>query len=288
MTNSRQKLSEDLQLRGLSPRTITQYLTCASVFLRYHGTESVAELSGKDARRFLLHLAELGRSTSTRAVYHAALKRLFASGGRPEALADVPRVRVKTQRPGRALTRPEVRALLAQLAQHPFDYTFFALMLATGLRITEAAALQVQDVDRRSGLLHVRRGKGDKRRSVMLSARTLRLLERYWVVVRPRPPFLFPARHFGATRRSTSGLWAKRSISAGRMAQRLKLRQGDGPRRVRSHDLRRTFATWLLEDGYDLRHVQVLLGHANLGTTARYTRIHADVIAQTRSPFDRL
>jgi integrase len=279
-----QKLREDLRLRGLSKRTIDQYLTCASVFLRYHDVPSVDHLSTEHARAFLLHLADIGRSTSTRAVYHAAMKRLFASVGREADMDDVPRTRVKTLLPGRALTRAEVQALLALLAPHPYDDTFFAVMLATGLRISEAVALQVDDIDRRARLVHVRRGKGDKRRTVMLSPRTLRLLERYWHVVRPRAPFLFPARRVGARNRS----WAHHAISAGRMAHRLRTRQGDAPHRVRSHDLRRTFATWLLEDGYDLRHVQVLLGHACPGTTARYARVHADRIAQTRSPFDRV
>ncbi len=278
------KLREDLCLRGLSKRTVNQYLTCASVFLRHHDTTSVDHLSTEHVRSSLLYLSNTGRSTSTRAVYHAALKRLFASAGREAVLDDVPRTRVKTLLPGRALTRPEARALFDLLARSPYEYTFFAVMLATGLRISEAVALQFDDIDRRARLIHVRRGKGDKRRTVMLSPRTLRLLERYWEVVRPKGPFLFPARRIGAT----NGTWADHAISAGRMAHRLRTRQGDVPHRIRSHDLRRTFATWVLEDGYDMRHVQVLLGHACPGTTARYARVHADRIAQTRSPFDRL
>ena len=273
----------------LAETTVIQYLGAASVFLRYHNAQSPADLSSQDVRRFLLHLAQLGRAPATPAVYYAGLKFFFESLGRPEVMRDIPRPRAQTQDPGRALTRPEARALLDLLAPCPIDYTFFALMLATGLRISEAAALQVDDIDRRASLLHVRRGKGSKPRSVMLSAPTLRMLERYWRAVRPRAPFLFPAQFSGrGVRTSGEGRWSDRPISSGRMAQRLKLRQGDVPRRVRSHDLRRTFATWLIEDGYDLRLVQVLLGHASPETTARYTRIHADVIAHTRSPFDML
>lgn len=286
MTDVRQTMREYLQLRGLGERSVHQYLICASVFLRYHDHGSPDALSSDAVRRFLLHLTKLGRSSSTRSVYYAALKYLFASLGRPEVLHDIPRPRVRTQRPGRALTRVEAQDLLDLLAPRPFDYAFFALMLATGLRISEATALQVHDIDRRAGLLHVRRGKGNKPRSVMLSARTLQMLERYWREVRPRAPFLFPARHSG--RGGHQGQWADRAISAGSMAKHLKLRQGDVPRRVLSHDLRRTFATWLIEDGYDLRLVQVLLGHASPETTARYTRVHSDVIARMRSPFDRL
>lgn len=286
MTDVRQKMRDYLHLRGLGERSIRQYLICGSVFLRYHADRSPAALSADDVRGFLLHLADLGRSSATRSVYYAALKYLFASLGRPEVLRDIPRPRVKTQRPGRALTRSEARNLLDLLSARPYDHAFFALMLATGLRISEATALQVHDIDRRAGLLHVRRGKGCKPRSVMLSARTLQMLERYWLDVRPRAPWLFPARVSG--RGGLFGDWTDRPISAPWMAKRLKNRQGDVPRRVRSHDLRRTFATWLIEDGYDLRLVQVLLGHASPETTARYTRVHSDVIARMRSPFDRL
>jgi integrase len=72
------------------------------------------------------------------------------------------------------------------------------------------------------------------------------------------------------------------------MSDRLRQLQPAGPCRIRSHDLRRTFATWLIEDVGDLRLVQVLLGHASPVTTARYTRINADLIARTPSPYDKL
>lgn len=287
MTDQRPKLNDHLRLRSLLPRTIHQYEQCAAVFVRYHGGVPIDDLGSDEVRRFLLHLAEMGRCTATRAVYHAALKHLFASRGRGEVMNGIPRPRVRTQVPGRALTRAEARALLDLLAPHPYEHAFFALMLATGLRISEVAALQVGDIDRRAGLLHVRHGKGGKPRSVMLSAPTLRMLERYWRAVRPRVPHLFPARRSGVGCPLGDG-WTDRAVRPGTMAAQLKRLQGDVPRRVRSHDLRRTFATWLIEDGVDLRVVQVLLGHASPQTTARYTRVHPNRIASMRSPFDRL
>jgi len=238
----------------------------------------------------MLHLANLKRAPATRAVYHAALTFLFVHTlGRPEVMALVPRPRVRTQRPSRALTRAEANALLDSMAHRPFDYTFFAVMLATGLRISEAAALRVDDIDRRAGLIHVRSGKGDKARSVMLSPRTLRLLERYWVVVRPPGPLLFPARRLSKPGRvDLVRPWATRPVSTSTMSSRLKQLQPTGVCRIVSHDLRRSFATWLIEEGCDLRLVQVLLGHASPETTARYTRINADLIARTPSPYDQL
>lgn len=289
MTRLRRKMREDLRLRDLSQGTVDAYIRCVATFARFH-RRSPDQLDVSEVRGFLRHLADLGRAPATRAVYHAALTFLYVQTlGRPEVMANVPRPRVRTQRPGRALTRNEARDLLDTLAHRPFDYTFFALMLATGLRISETAALRVDDIDRRAGLLHVRSGKGKKARAVMLSPRTLRLLDRYWLAVRPRAPFLFPARAFIRPGRvDPDHPWADRPVSRKTMSQRLRDVQPQTSCRIVSHDLRRSFATWLIEDGCDLRLVQVLLGHASPETTARYTRINADLIARTPSPYDQL
>ena len=131
--------------------------------------------------------------------------------------------------------------------------------------------------------------KGDKARSVMLSPRTLRLLERYWRVVRPSQPHVFPARRLlrpGRVDPMRPG--ATHAVSTSTMSARRRQLQPAGSCRITSHDLRRSFATWLIEEGRDLRLVQVLLGHASPQTTARYTRINADLIARTPSPYDSL
>ncbi|MCP3960845.1 MAG: tyrosine-type recombinase/integrase [bacterium] len=289
MTRLRQKMLEDLRLRDLGDRTRKTYICSVAAFARFHG-RSPELLGTAEVRRFLLHLANLKRAPATRVVYHAALTFLFVHTlGRPEVMALVPRPRVRTQRPSRALTRSEARALLAAMAGRPFDYTFFALMLATGLRISEAAALRVHDIDRRAGLIRVRSGKGDKARSVMLSPRTLRLLERYWRVVRPPEPLLFPARRLcNPGRVDPVRPWAAHPVSTSTMSARLRRLQPAGSCRITSHDMRRSFGTWLLEEGSDLRLVQVLLGHASPQTTARYTCINADLIARTPSPYDQL
>jgi integrase/recombinase XerD len=289
MTALRKKMLEDMRLRDLRPGTAVTYVRCVASFARFFAT-SPAALGVRDVRRFLLHLETLGRAPATRKVYYYALAFLFTHTlGRPELMATVPAPRVRSRRSGRALTEAEARYLLAALAHRPFDYTFFALMVATGLRISEATVLRVDDIDRRARLIRVRDGKGGKARAVMLSPRTLRLLERYWRVVRPRAPFLFPAQRLvrpgvvDAARR-----WSDRPVSTRTMAGRLRRIQPPSSMPITSHDLRRTFASWLIEQGYDLSLVQVLLGHSSPQTTARYTRIHPNLIARTPSPYDRL
>jgi integrase len=291
MTPLRKKMDEDLRLRDLGQSTRNMYLRYVEKFAQYFG-KSPDKLGAEDVREFLLHLDLAGYAASTRACYHAALRFLYRETlARPDVMTGVPRPRVKRHVEVAALTKVEVQILLDALADSPFDYTFFATMLATGLRISECCSLATGDLDRRAGLVHVRRGKGGKPRTVMLSAKLLRLLERYWVVERPPGPWLFPAQQVSAPGViDPEQRWADHPVSKKTMCVRLQeaVKRADLKRRVTSHDLRRTFATWLIEDGRNLRLVQVLLGHASPATTARYTKIRANVIASTRSPYDLL
>ena len=291
MTSLRLKMAEDLRLRNLAVSTRDTYLRHVSAFAR-HFMVSPDKLGTAEVRAYLLHLEQLGRAPATRAVYHAALTFLYTQTlGRPEVMATVPRPRVPNNNDPVPLTHGEVRALLAAASERPFDYTFIVTMLATGLRITEACLLRVDDLDRRAGLVHVRKGKGGKARATMLSPKYLRLLERYWVVAHPRKPWLFPAQRLvcpGVVDRAHR--WADHPVSKGTMATRLRgiVERASLRRTVTSHDMRRTFATWLLESGQDLRLIQVLLGHASPQTTARYTKVQPNLIARTPSPYDLL
>jgi site-specific recombinase XerD len=203
----------------------------------------------------------------------------------------VPRPRVRPPQPRRPLVAGEARALLDAAADCPIDHAVLATLLATGLRISEACHLQARDIDSRAGLVHVRNGKGGKSRCVKLGDRLLRTLRRYWRVAEPRRPWLFPAQRLvGPGRVDPHRRWADHPIAPDTVRSRLhRLAQRAGlQRRVTPHDLRCTYATWLLEAGVDLRTVQVLLGHASPETTARYTRVRPELIRRTPSPLQML
>jgi site-specific recombinase XerD len=137
----------------------------------------------------------------------------------------------------------------------------------------------------------VRRGKGAKARSVKLGDKHLRVLRRYWVVERAPATWLFPAQRLIAPGRvDPRQRWASHPASPDTMRSRLhQMTQRAGlQRRVTPHDLRRTYATWLLEAGVDLRTVQVLLGHASPNTTTRYTQVRPELIRRTPSPLEML
>src|SRR4029077_220969 len=126
-------------------------------------------------------------------------------------------------------------------------------------------------------VIRVEAGKGGKDRYVMLSAQLLGILRTYWRLARPRH-WLFPGRV------ETKPIDVQVLYAACRSA----CRAAGLDKRVTVHTLRHSFATHLLESGTDIRIIQVLLGHNNLSTTARYTQVSNGLIRRTESPLDRL
>lgn len=291
MTPLRKKMVEDMRLRNLRERTRGQYVNCVSVYARHHGV-SPARLGTPEVRAFLLFLVELGRTASTCVVYHAALRFLYdVTLLRPEVMQDVPRPRVPRTKARSPLTRDEVRTLLEAARPKPYVYTFLATALTTGLRLSELCNLRVEDIDAGSEMIHVRDGKGAKARWVKLGGRHLQLLRRYWEVERPGGPWLFPPQRMTAPGKvGPMRHWKQSRLSVSGAHSRLRTvtRSAKLARGVTHHDLRRTYGTWLLEAGVDLRVVQVLLGHDSPETTTRYTEVRPDLIRSTPSLLDML
>jgi site-specific recombinase XerD len=174
------------------------------------------------------------------------------------------------------LSEREVLVLLEGL-HSPKYRVFFTLLYATGMRLTEACSLQTTDIDGQRGVIRVRRCKDGRERLVMLSPRLLEMLRAYWRFARPPAPYVFTAK----TGKALNPEVARSALKAA--AQSAGLRK-----KVTPHVLRHTFATHLLEHGVDIRIIQVLLGHMSIRTTARYTRVSAEMIARTVSPLDHL
>lgn len=143
--------------------------------------------------------------------------------------------------------------------------------------------LKVADVDSERMLLRVERGKGGRHRNAMLSQDLLTLLRQWWKVghqqgVMHRDGWLFPGQH------------AMKPIST-RQLYRIVVeaaQAADIAKRVGPHTLRHSFATHLLEDGVDIRVIQVLLGHAKLNSTAFYTKVATRTVRTVTSPLDKL
>jgi len=176
-----------------------------------------------------------------------------------------------------AASDPVARGGRVQAVHSVKHRTTFATIYAAGLRVSEAVALTIHDIDSARMVIHERQGKGRKDRYVMLSAQLLEQLRSYWKVDRPSH-WLFP------------GVNPKRPITP-RQLERVCRQAVDIAgldKHVTVHTLRHCFATHLLEQGVDIRVIQDLLGHRHLNATARYARVALNTIRQIQSPLELL
>ena len=155
--------------------------------------------------------------------------------------------------------------------------TILMTIYAAGLRVSELINLRVTDIDSQRQLICIRQGKGHKDRQVMLSPKLLETLRIYWQRYRP-PTWLFPGRN---PERPLTQATIWRICDQARVAAHLT-------KLVSPHSLRHCFATHLLEQATDLRRIQLLMGHRNLKTTARYLHVSNLAVRSTVSPLDRL
>jgi integrase/recombinase XerD len=272
----RERMIEELELRGLAPATKRSYLTCCRLFVA-HFMKSPGQLGTEQVKTFLLHLMrERKAGPSTVRVYLAALTFLYRYVLRmPGVVDDLPYPRVPHRLPD-VLSREEVAQLLASVRSLKFR-TILTTAYAAGLRISEALRLRVTDIDSQRMVLHIRGAKQAKDRLVLLSPQLLAMLRHYWVEAKAHGLLLFPG-----------GLGRPVHIDVIRRAFRATVNEVGFRKRVTLHSLRHGFATHLLEAGTDIRVIQALLGHANLQTTAHYTRVSTRNFQRVTSPLDGL
>lgn len=173
-----------------------------------------------------------------------------------------------------ALTDEQVRNLLSRVS-NPIHKTCFALMYACGLRLSEAAALEIPAIDKASQILRII-GKGNAERRVPLPQPLLEDLRKLWKTHR-HPQWLFPNR--ARTGPVERGVLLRTFKEAAREA---------GLGAATSHSLRHSYATRLMEQGVDTRVVQILLGHASITTTTIYTHLTEPTRAKLRAILDSL
>jgi integrase/recombinase XerD len=276
MTPLRRRMIEDMTLRNFTSQTIQSYVECVAGFAR-HFNKSPECLGPEHLRAYLLHLVQERRvSLSHYKKVRSALRFVYQiTLGRD----DVPQVMPPVKQPRKlpvVLSPDEVARFFAAI-RNVKHRAILITAYAGGLRVSEVTQLQVTDIDSQRMVIHVRMGKGQKDRYVMLSPRLLEILRAYWKVVRPRE-FLFPGAISG--RPITTG-------SVQKVCQRAR-RAAGMDKRITAHTLRHSFATHLLEAGTDLRTIQVLLGHHSFSTTARYVHVATASLPSVKSPLDRL
>jgi site-specific recombinase XerD len=277
MTSLRQRMMEDMQVRNLSPLTQTCYVQQVSLFAR-HFSKSPEVLGPEEIRSYQVYLTnEKKLAPASILIAVAALRFLYkVTLHKGWSLEDIIPAPKKPQKLPIVLSPEEVRHFLSCVAS-PKHRTILTTCYAAGLRVSEAAALQVTDIDSQRMVIRVEQGKGQKDRYVMLSPRLLEILREWWRSQKPKR-WLFPSDIPG---RHITRYAVEQACQEAHRASRLS-------KPVTPHSLRHAFAVHLLEQGTDIRRIQLLLGHRSLATTARYLRIATSKVCSTTSPFDLL
>jgi site-specific recombinase XerD len=270
-------MTEDMQVRNLSPHTQTCYVQQVALFAR-HFNRSPEDLGPEDIRAYQIYLTnERKLAPGSILIAVAALRFLYKVSLKKDwTFEEVIPAPKKPQTLPVVLSPEEVLQFLDCIGNVK-HHAILTTCYAAGLRISEAVHLTIPDIDSQRMVIRVEQGKGQKDRYVMLSPKLLEILRDWWRVDRPKHwlfPGDLPGQHI--------------SKDAVEQACQKARRRFPVPKPVTPHSLRHAFAVHLLESGTDVRTIQLLLGHRSLTTTARYLRIATSRVCSTSSPLDLL
>ena len=271
----RVRMIQDMTVRNFVPDTQREYIRAVKKLAAFLG-RSPDTATAEDLRSFQVHLTQTGTNPPTINATVTALRFFFkVTLDRPDTTRHLVFVFEPRKLP-RVLPPEDVLRLL-ESAPNPKSKAALSVAYGAGLRAMEVVALKITDIDSQRMLIRVEMGKGRRDRFAMLSPQLLELLRDWYRIARPRL-FLFPGR-------DKIGPMTPRQLNRiCHMAAEL----AGLPTWVAPHTLRHSFATHLLEQHIDIRVIQVLLGHAKLDTTARYTQVATNIIREVMSPLDRL
>jgi integrase/recombinase XerD len=272
-----QQFENVLRAASRAERTIDSYLGTLKQFDDFLAESPLAGSSAEDVRKYLIHLAEKGRSDSTIHVATYALRGFSRYVLRRPDWAEIhlPRAR-RPKRLPEILDPHEVEAIF-NAAPTPKYRAAFMTCYGSGLRTDELLHLEPRHVDAQRMVIRVELGKGRKDRDVVLSQRLLTELRQCWKRYRPKR-YLFEGRIPGQPMAATS---LQRACTQARQKAGIA-------KTVSLRALRHAFATHLVEAGTSLRVVQALLGHQSLSTTTVYTHLAKNWLTDVKSPLDNL
>ena len=274
MSQLRQKMIRAMQLREFSPRTQEAYVAAVTGLAKYCN-KSPDKIVQEEVENYLLHLRQdLKRSSSTCNVVISGLRFFYEHTIKDESVKLRLPPRKKTKRLPEVLSREEVNRVITSLANIKHRVILMTAYSA-GLRVSELVKLRQEHIDSSRMVIRVDQGKGKKDRYTILSQRLLKELRIYYKAYRPEN-WLFPAKN----------LTQHISISS---AQRIyyKAKKKAGITKTKGiHTLRHCFASHLLEAGYDVRRIQILMGHKSLSTTMAYLHVSRQGLGMVKSPFD--
>jgi site-specific recombinase XerD len=277
MTALRQRMTEDMRIRNLALNTQTAYLQQVSLFAR-HFSKSPECLGAEEIRNYQVYLTnERKLAPSSVLIAVAALRFLYKITLRRKWLFDevIPAPKKPQKLP--VILSPEEVFQFLSCVDSMKHRAILTVCYAAGLRISEAVSLKPADIDSKRMVIRVDQGKGQKDRYVMLSTKLLITLREWWRAARPGD-WLFPS---DTPERHITENAVERACEKPRRLSHIH-------KPITPHSLRHAFAVHLMEQGVDVRTIQLLLGHRSLATTARYLRVATSKVCSATSPLDLL
>lgn len=311
-----EQVRNTIRLRGMSYRTEQSYVDWIKRFILYHEKRHPNEMGVAEIRAYLTYLVmekNVAPATQNQALH--ALLFLYKQVLEIDLphLGYLPPAKKQPRLPV-VFTRAEVHAILKQL--HGETWLMANLLYGSGLRLMECLRLRVKDIDFARNVITIREGKGAKDRVTMLpqllkeplshhlevvkQAHKAQLAEGFGTVKLPfalerkypsaatewKWQFVFPAAK--RSRDPRTGLWHRHHLDESVLQRAVKkaMRLADVNKHGSCHTFRHSFATHLLEAGYDIRTVQELLGHADVKTTMIYTHVLNRGGIPVRSPLE--
>lgn len=262
-----QKSMRALQLAGMSESTQESYTRSVRQLVDFYG-KTPDKIDEKELEDYFLHKQHEDKwSAATLRIAYSGIKFFFVNILKQDLhLFKYLNAKRESRLPC-ILSREEVYKTLERVKTFQ-NYTYLSTVYACGLRLSEALALQISDIDATRRMIHVHRGKGAKDRYVPLPENTLNLLRRYWATHR-NPVLIFPA--LGRNRQKGAAAKKPMALTSVQGAfRRARYAAGIIKRRVTVHTLRHCYATHLLEEGVNPRVVQKYMGHSSLETTMAY------------------
>lgn len=270
------RFMETLQLMGYSPSTLRTYRNEFGQLLYVLKGNWVRECDSEMIRRYVLYcINELKLSENSLHSRINAIKFYFEKVLKQERFfVEIPRPKKQAKLP-KVFHASDIKRLF-EVTENLKHNTMLKLCYGMGLRVSEIVAMKVEDVNSKSMLVFIERGKGKKDRYANLPESILDQLREYYKVYKPKG-YLFEGQYGGA--------YSVRSVQ--QVFKTAMFRAGIN-RSLGIHSLRHSFATHLLESGTDVRFIQELLGHKDIKTTLLYTHVSDNSVRKIKSPLDSI
>jgi integrase/recombinase XerD len=266
-----ERLETELRIRGFSDQTIRSYVYHNTRFLEFCQKQAEDVLE-EDVRKYMAHMMGQKKKPTYVSLMLSSLKFYYQEVLKKPIITNLKPPKLEKKIPT-VLTKEEMKRLIAA-AENPKHRLLIEMIYSSGLRVGEAVSLKIDDLDTTEKMGMVHGGKGKKDRHIILSNNLIKNLQSFLGTRQDKNPYIFPiaSNHIGV--RQAQNIVKNAAKKAG-------IRK-----KVFCHCLRSSFATHLLESGTDIRVIQELLGHSNLATTERYTKVSNEQLKKVKSPYD--